>query len=216
MIAVLVEFEIEIAVGIRHPDASGVGVFLHRAGLGIQTLDRVLAEIAEPDVAVVAHHRVVRLHGFARQVIGGDDHARSRALRTGERLVFEFVLRRRRQIDLPDIVGETLEMAKCAVRIALHEALLDQRRHRLARHVGHARDEVFHDLLRGVVRHHRQREHVAGRAVDEIALLFRRAGRAQEPFGVRQLRGDIGRLFELHVRLRAVAVTSTARGPSMM
>ena len=89
-----VEFEIEISVGVAAGPRLRVSVFFHLPRFGIEPRQRVLAEIADPDITVITLHRVMRLHGFPRQVVGGDDHARIRAFRPRRGFQVEFEFRR--------------------------------------------------------------------------------------------------------------------------
>ena len=165
-IAVLVEAEIERAdriAGLQHRDR----IFRDLAGLRIHLAEELLAEVREPDHALLVEHDVVRLDLPARQIVFGDDdavgaagQARQRLQRIGPGFLAE--------IDRGEIFRDhphVRPLAERALRVA-DEPLRMLRR--AARVIADHPVEDVDELLAVVLRAHDAVEVVAADAVEEL------------------------------------------------
>ena len=192
-IAITIGFEIEGAGG-RAGLLHRYGVFPVGAGFGIELAEKILDEIRIPDMALRIGAHVVRRDGLTRQIVFGDDDVGGAALGPRQGLQLIGPGRSAAQIDRGQIGGEL------AHQVVVHLALGEPRLHpRLRGVVGILRHALEHGEERFSIisRAHDALERMTAHAFDQRPLLLRRAGHAHEPFGIGQLRGEVGGFAQL-------------------
>src|SRR5258708_17504295 len=210
-VVVAVDLEIESAFRPSRLD-DGDRILRHLAGLRVHLAEEHLAEVGVPDVALAIEHYVVRLDQRIRQVVLRDDRAGRLAREARLGLERECPGLSLAQVD----AGEPfrgLPATAAALDVARRfpgEALRLQRR-AAGVVAGHALENL-HEAVGVVCRLHDALESVAAVAVEENPLLLVRAGLAQHPLGVGQVRGKILHFPELDVGA-GHAARRDVRGP---
>jgi hypothetical protein len=169
----------------------GDGVFGVLAGLGIDLAEGLLAEIRVPSDAVLIDDHVMRLDRRARQIVFGDDDAGRPPGRARQRLEREFPRISLVEVNRGEVVGALAEGALAGIATLFQQPLrqppLRVQGGRLVGIARHALDDVD-EGVRVVLGFEHPLERVAAHAIVVGELLLRGAGRADDPFGVGELR----------------------------
>ena len=180
------------ASGFRTGTANSVTA----AGSRIELAEDLLAEAGVPRDAGRVDDDVVRLPGLVRQVVLGIDDLRRLPRRPRRRLERIAPLRSGAQIERRQVLG--LPAPRRAALFgglrtgsdARRRQFLDLQRERQLRIRRHPLDDGDHPV-RVVVRPDDPLHRVTVRAAADRSLLRVGAGKAREPVGVRQLRGEV-------------------------
>jgi hypothetical protein len=182
--------------------------FLRLAGRGIERADELRAEIREPDLAVLGHDDVVRLHRAARQIVFRDDDLGRAALRTRQRLHGIGVLFLGREIGAREQLGGGLDDRRIDARTfaaRTWQQRLRRIRRRARRIAAHALEDV-REIIGRIFGADDAVQRVAAGAIGEEVLQLLVAGHGHDPFGVGHLRAEVLRRRERDVdRLAAFA-----------
>ena len=140
---------------------------------------------------------------LARQIVFGVDHPRRPAFwaRIGHQRILPFF--GGREIDGAEILRHRAKNLDAVLALFLHQPLgraqLRMDRQALLHIALHARQDLGEEAVGVVFRAHDALDPVAADAVEQLPLLRVGTGNAGEPFAVRQLRGEVGRLAEFYV-----------------